>query len=78
MISQISNVHQPNFLNKTWRTSVETQETNLKNKKRWCAAKFSAKKNFGEDENGEEKCGWEGEKKMQKNLVSLSPFLETL
>ena len=50
MISQISHVHQPNFLNKTWRTSARIQETHLASKKIWDAAEIPAKENFGEEE----------------------------
>ena len=78
MISQISHVHQPNFLNKIWKIRVETQEKNLKSKKRWGATEFSARSKFGEDENGEEKSGGEGEKKNAKSFCLTFPFLEVL
>ena len=48
---------------KTWRTSVKTQKTNLKSKKNGRAVEFSARNNFGEDENGEGEEKREGEKK---------------
>ena len=49
---------------KTWRTIVETQETNLKSKKRWCVAENFSKEKLEEDGDMEEKKNWEWDGKV--------------
>ena len=58
---------------KTWRTSLKTQETNLKSKKRWGVAKFSARTNLGEDGDKEGEKNQEWEKKCRNFGLSF-PF----
>ena len=76
MISQISHVHQPNFLNKTWRTSARIQETHLVSKKIWDAAEIPAKENFGEGEEDGEK--WQEEERKRWDNWSQIVLLEAL
>ena len=67
-ISQdLNNSHQQSS-HQTWRTSVETQETNLKSKKKCKAIEFSVTKILEEDGDMEEKKNQEWEKKSAEIL----------
>ena len=58
--------HINNLLFKTWRTSVETQETNLKSKKNWRLQKISARHKLGKDGDKEGEKNREEMRKLQK------------
>ena len=64
--------HNHNLLIKSWRTSVETQEKNLKSKKRWCAAENFSEEMLEEDGDVKEKKNQEWDR---KSAETLSQFL---